>query len=394
MPGDGGACAPAAGATPLGTITRFVRRSPKLSPFAKRELRFNARVERYEMQAVARQILPSERVAFCLRFPSPFSRPHLVYSPQRKAAHLAGLSVCGSAWACPVCATRISERRRGEVEQAVSWVERAGLQLVMSTFTLSHGPTDSLAASLEALNGAYRRMQRRRDFAALRVAHGLTHSIKAVEVTWSPANGFHPHLHVLQVTRAGVDPDALQLELAAAWLPSLRAHGFSASVAVGVNVRATWEDVKDYVTKMGRTWGAPEELTKANTKKGKKDGLTPWDLLRSVRDSKNETHAARFREFALSMKGTRQLRWSPGFRALVGLSADRTDEDLAANWLDDDTLAYVLAWLDPFDWAAVKWCGPEAMAELEAAGDRHDRELVAAVVERCRARYFAEGWGL
>jgi hypothetical protein len=103
-------------------------------------------------------------------------------------------------------------------------------------------------------------------------------------------------------------------------------------------------------------------------------------------------HAARFVEYAIAMKGTHQLRWSPGFKKRVGV-ADRSDEDLAANWLDDDRWTYVLAHLTVADWAAVRYCGPAACADLESAGDTGDRDQVAAVIKRCQARYFAEGWG-
>jgi hypothetical protein len=317
----------------------------------------------------------------------------LVYSPQRKSAHLAGLTTCGSVWSCPVCSTRISERRRGEVARAVEYVERNGGMIVLSTFTLSHAATDSLAASLRALNAGYHAMCTRRDYRALRASYGLSHSIKAVEVTWGAKNGSHPHLHVLHVVNADVDPIALQESLSVAWLPSVRRYGFSASVDHGVDVRATWGDVEKYVSKLGRTWGAPDELTKANSKAAQGDRFSPSDLLRSYRDAGDELHGAKFRDYALTMKGTHQLRWSPGFKRLVGVE-DRTDADLAANWLDDDNWTYTLAHLTASEWAAVRWCGPTSMAELERAGDAGDRELVAAVVERCQARYFTDGWGL
>lgn len=380
-----------AASQPLGTNTEFVRRSSPESPVLKQNYRFAARVERYELQAVARSLLPAERIRVCMVCAGP-TGARVVYSPQRQSAHLAGVMVCGSPWICPVCATRISERRRGEVAAAVAYVERSGRRMVLSTFTLSHAPTDSLVASLAALNGAYRRMHRRRDFAALRASYGLSESIKAVEVTWGADSGFHPHLHVLQAVSPGVEVAALRRDLAGAWLPSLRSAGFRASVAHGVDVTAAWDEVAEYVSKLGRKWGAPEELTKANSKRGRAGRFTPADLLRSVRDSGDQVHAARFVEYAGAMKGTRQLRWSPGFKKRVGI-LDRSDEDLAANWLDDDRWTYVLAHLAPADWAAVRYCGPAACAELESAGDTGDRDQVAAVVERCRSRYFAEAWG-
>lgn len=375
----------------LGTNREIVGRSSRENPVQKRVYRFAARVERYELMAVAGELLPGEYVRYCMHSPAP-SGARLVYSPARKSAHIAGIKRCGSVWMCPNCSTLISERRRVEIAAAIAYVERNGGQIVLATHTLSHALTNSLRASLDALNGAYRTMQQRRDFKALRMSYGLIRSIKAVEVNHGK-NGFHPHQHTLYAVNAGIDIAALQRDLAAAWLPSVRRFGFSASAAHGVDVRGTFADVEKYVSKLARTWTAADELAKANTKTGRKESLTPADLLRSYRDTGNLAHAALFREYALTMKGTHQNRWSPGFKRLVGVD-DRTDVDLAENWLDDDKWTYTLAALSLTDWTAVRWCGPSACAELERAGDQCDRELVAEVVQRCRARYFAEGWGL
>jgi hypothetical protein len=235
-------------------------------------------------------------------------------------------------------------------------------------------------------------MHRRRNFIALRASYGLVHGIKGLEATHSLDHGWHPHFHVLQFLSPGLDVTAYSAALSAAWLPSLAAEGFSATVRRGVDVKATWGHVEKYVTKLGRTWGAADELTKANSKRGRKDSLTPMDLLRSVADTGDQAHATLFREFALTMKRKHQLQWTRGLKSLVGI-ADRSDEDIAANWLDDDQLAYVFANFSPADWAAIRYCGPEAKADLEAAGDRHDRVAVVRLVAEYRARYFAEGWG-
>jgi hypothetical protein len=262
--------------------------------------------------------------------------------------------------------------------------------LVLATFTLRHGARHSLEDSLAALTGAYRRMHRRRDFGALRASYGLTHSIKGTEVTWWPTNGFHPHLHVLQFLTPGLNVTAYTAALTRAWLPSVESEGFSATARRGVDVKATWDDVKDYVTKFGRTWGAADELTKANSKKGKRDSLTPWDLLRSAADTGDEIHTNRFREYALTMKGKHQLQYTPKLKRLVGIE-DRTDADLVV--LEDDQAAYYFAGFSPTDWAAIKFAGPAGKADLEAAGDALDRARVVELVAEYRARYFAEGWG-
>ncbi len=374
----------------LGTITVIVGRFASLRTQERRVLRRESRLEKYRFQQVARQILPKERIRVCCKTPSPYSSPHLKYSPLRERASIAGLMVCGSPWCCPPCAARIAEGRRSEVGQAIAWAKSQGLVVVLSTFTLRHGATHSLEASLTALTGAYRRMQQRRDFKALRLAYGLSHTIKVVEATWSSDNGWHPHLHVLQCLSPGLNVSAYSAALAKGWLPSVASQGFSASARRGVDVRATWGDVEKYVTKLGRTWGAEDEITKANTKRGRGDSMSPMDLLRSVALTDDQAHANLFREFALTMKGTHQLQWSRGFKKLVGVE-ERSDADLAV--LEEDQAAYWFAGFTVSDWRAIYFCGPEARADLEAAGDGLDRERVDQLLAEYRARYFSEGWG-
>jgi hypothetical protein len=93
------------------------------------------------------------------------------------------------------------------------------------------------------------------------------------------------------------------------------------------------------------------------------------------------------------MKRKHQIQWTRGFKALVGI-ADRSDEDVVYDWEAEDPAAYIWATFTPWDWAAIRYCGPEAKADLEAAGDRLDRARVAALLEEYRTRYFAEGWRL
>src|SRR5260370_41109162 len=74
---------------------------------------------RWQLQREARALLPDERVAFCMRRIQA-TAVDVLYSPQNQTAHFGGLMVCGSIWVCPLCAARISEYRRVEVEQAIA----------------------------------------------------------------------------------------------------------------------------------------------------------------------------------------------------------------------------------------------------------------------------------
>ncbi len=86
------------------------------------------REERYADREVARWLVPHERVARCLRYPHPLAADVQVLhgqGPQGGTARFGGLEICGSVWLCPVCAAKITERRRRELEGGVArWVER------------------------------------------------------------------------------------------------------------------------------------------------------------------------------------------------------------------------------------------------------------------------------
>jgi len=82
---------------------------------AKEEEQRRQRLFRWALQAEARQWLPHERVAECLRVVNPMALGvEVLHAPRQQAAHYKSLIVCGSVWMCPLCAAKISERRRSE----------------------------------------------------------------------------------------------------------------------------------------------------------------------------------------------------------------------------------------------------------------------------------------
>ena len=68
-----------------------------------------------------------------------------------------GVMACGSVWLCPVCASRITEGRRQELQQALS--ENTDLIPVMITATLQHEKGDRLFSLMDVLNASLRKMK-------------------------------------------------------------------------------------------------------------------------------------------------------------------------------------------------------------------------------------------
>ncbi len=339
----------------LGTLARFA------SAYGKpgETVALQPRVRRFMLQAGARDLLPNERVAVCLRRSIPGTPGvSVLYSPRQKAAHYGGLMVCGSVWMCPVCSAKISERRREELAAAVAaW----GGQIIMATFTLQHTAGDALVSLLDGLQEAMRKMRSGRRWMAIQDQHGMVGSVRALENT-DGINGFHPHQHVLFFVAGGVDVDVFEQQLRDRWLASVAKVGRYASPKWGLNVKATTADIAAYVAKWGKEpkWTAAHELAKAGSKRGHGDHSSMPELLESFVVLGDVEAGTRWREYAQAFKGRKQLVYSPGLRALLGLIAEeKTDEEVAAEAVED---AVVLAVLDLAAWRVV--LANDARAEL------------------------------
>ena len=111
-------------------------------------------------------------------------------------AFYTGLQICASVWACPVCAAKISERRRAELVAALAVARSMGMQVYLLTLTVPHGLGDDLKALLEQIHKAYSKTSSGRAGQNIRKLLGLRGTVRALETTYG-VNGFHPHLHIL-----------------------------------------------------------------------------------------------------------------------------------------------------------------------------------------------------
>ncbi len=357
----------------LGTIARFASaygKQGQMVPIPARELRFMR-------QAGARDLVPDERVALCLRRPIPGSASvSVLYSPKRKAAHYGGLLVCGSVWMCPVCAAKISERRRDELSVAIAaW----GGQIIMATFTLQHTVSDALGPLLDSLQDAMRGMRSGRRWMAIQEQHGVVGSVRGLEVTHGD-HGFHPHQHVLFFVSPGVDVDVFTQQLRDRWMASAARLGRYASPLWGLHVTAASADVAAYVAKWGKEpkWTAAHELAKAGSKRGRSGSSSMLQLLEWYVVMGDVEAGTRWREYALAFKGKKQLVYSKGLRALLGLIAEeKTDQEIVEEAVED---AVVLALLDLAAWRVV--LGNDARAELLTVASSGDPALVRSFLVR------------
>ena len=309
------------------------------------------RVERFALQSVARDILPESRTAKCLRIRAYDKDVEVWKSKEHGTASYGGLQTCGSVWTCPICAAKIAERRRLEIQDAMAQHRAQGGEVHLLTLTTPHTRFDALEELLARQTKALQAFLRDRKVKQVFTEMGYQGQIRAWEGTHgrkATNNGWHPHFHFLQFVL--VKADAAQLmdwktRLYLRWDAYCQKAGLgSPSFAHGIDLQ-DGQQASNYVSK----WGLEDEMTKAHIKKGKAGGETPFDLLRSVLADKEDKQAfALFAEFARCFKGKRQLSWSNGLKARFN-QVEKEDQELAAEIEDSaELLGQILAdqWRD------------------------------------------------
>ncbi len=335
-----------------------------------------SRDRRYNLQVVARRVLPdNSRLNGCLRTRIPRRTGVNLYAhPQYQSASYGDLMRCGSVWCCPVCAAKVSEKRRVELEAAITAHRANGGLVLLVSLTVAHGIGDDLSLLLQRFTAAERSMKQSGGYVRLKGRVGLVGTVRALEVTYGRTHGFHPHAHALYFVAADTDVTAFTAELFRLWQRAAERQGLTMN-GRGLDVRATVGAVGSYLAK----WGAAAELTNASAKRGRAGGLTPWELLAHF-DATGETWARdRFRDYAGAFKGRHQLTYSHGLKAALGLDSqpEKTDAELAAE------VEYGAVWvgeLSPEAWALV--VRHEARAAVLNAVVAGGWEAVEAVLVR------------
>jgi hypothetical protein len=202
--------------------------------------------------------------------------------------------------------------------------KKKGYGVYLVTFTLQHSHDDRLEDLVKALKDAYTRLKRGSPWERIEERFGIVGHITATEGTHG-GNGWHPHLHALFFTEKPLserDKGGLASLLSFRFVTMVKRVGRYASDYHAVDLR-DGQAACDYVTK----WGLENELTNHDEKDG--HGDTAFQLLSKY--GKGDKLAGNlFREWALTMKGKKQMVWSQGLRDLFGLDAEMDDLTLSA----------------------------------------------------------------
>lgn len=320
--------------------------------------------DRFSMQKVMAKLFPEQRVSKCLCCVQNNSKHISVFkSRSHGSISMSNLQTCSSVWLDPVCAAKITEKRRIEIKFGMDTHQAEGGSCTFVTRTFPHTKADSLISLRERLKKAEKIMKANYQYRKMLSAFGIIGDIKTLEITVSWHNGWHLHVHEIYFHKQGVFNGAANCtnpEYVAflenfekiffdIWHDVTLEAGFNEiSREHGLTVQ-NGDFAADYIAKFGKepqsNWSADAELTKAHIKKSR-SGFTPWDLIRLYRDTGDKDLVPIIQEYGNSMFGANQVQWSKGLKKNLGVG-EKTDEELAEE-LDD--VSDEIGVLSPVQW--------------------------------------------
>jgi hypothetical protein len=219
------------------------------------------------------------RVSFCGHAVAPYDSLSVnVVKGRNGKIFYNGLSQCAAYWRCPTCALKISEFRHRELYAITqNWLDESDQHHIsFVTLTMRHSLGVPLFAYMDVLLKEYRNFQQSRFMKDLRKSDFLYGQVKTLENTWSPRNGWHPHLHLLYFhkTKHIDNIPLIHDEIIERWHSRKRIKGSKAA-----NKAMLVSDVRD-LSKYVSKWDITAEMSKSNVKTAK--GLTPFGILQRL----------------------------------------------------------------------------------------------------------------
>lgn len=271
------------GSDPLGSNRCFVSPEGVSEGANKAHQEVIRRVSYWVRQSVLRrEFWGAARQAVCMYSASPeqfggLGVVQLVMNSESRKARVTGCVMCKSAYGCPVCAHRIAEQRRKEVNEAIVQAGMKGWGVYLVTLTSKHKRRDSLAAMKQQQAAAIRMMGMGKNNLKAKLNKlgvGFKGTIKVLETTWGQVNGWHPHIHMIVMTESKVECSVLDGVYREAWSKASAKAGLAEIGDSGVDVR-DGHKAGSYVAK----WGLVEEVTKGHLKQGRGGSVQPFQLL-------------------------------------------------------------------------------------------------------------------
>ncbi|CAN5124229.1 hypothetical protein BH11ACT5_BH11ACT5_02630 [soil metagenome] len=131
---------------------------------------------------------------------------------------------CNNEFLCPFCTMRMLCHDR----TAIKGVLRFAPTAEFATLTMAHTLDGLLDEQWSILNRAWARMTKGKAWDTFRARFAVSGYVRSFDCTWSPRTGWHPHWHVILVSRIELNPTELaqlRARLGSQWTRALAAVG-------------------------------------------------------------------------------------------------------------------------------------------------------------------------
>lgn len=324
-------------------------------PCSEHLKRSESRAVRFARRRVSQSITKLDRCAFCgIKMCGDDGLVKVRVS--NGVGGLVGLTTCGSVWACSVCSAKVNARRALEIGQAVGAAIEAGDWVVFATLTMRHKRRHGLAMLWAALAYGWHKTTNGKAWVLDVQRFGVVGFVRIVELTWGPINGWHLHVHALIFGTGDMDPagvDRLFDSMFGRWSRALVRKGLGAPLPAASDFHlVTGENagtvLGDYLAKLSAS--AIEDMdataigreltgTQGKVARARHGTQSMWQVLDEYGRTGDLDLRGVWREYEDVSKGKRQMGWTKGLRERYGVSAEKSDEDIAGEELgtaDDD----------------------------------------------------------
>ena len=263
-----------------------------------------------------------------------------------RPAGYAGLERCSSIWACPHCSATIRAGRAAEIEEAVTAHQATGGSVVFFTGTVRHHQGDKLEDTLGQVLDSWSRLRRNKGWRLMKKKYAIAHYIRAIEVTRSEKNGWHPHCHALLFLEGDITEEELQAlrsDLFHYWSSAVEALGGKRPTEKGLDLQKCDKEGKVLARYVGKIqekkkWTAGAEMARFDVKNGRGESISPFELLDDDSSISPDRRAVLWREYYLATKGRRAITWSRGLKKLYDIG-EKSDEEI-----QDEAQSTTLVW--------------------------------------------------
>jgi hypothetical protein len=330
------------------------------------------RRNRYRALGFLRQHSSQRRVQQCSFGLIP-GRSTVAVKVNEGGAYFANIRKCGAVHVCPICSPKVRAARAREIEVALAAHRATGGGVEFVTLTLRHHAVERLESLLGLVADGFRTVigsgRWVREWYLEREAFGVLGTIRTLELTHGE-NGWHPHLHVLVLTKTRLSDHERQIMQDGWWqrwswyLERKGHHGTTREHGIDWREVRSTADVSRYMAKVYDN--LHHEMARSDLKEARHGGRNPFRLLSDlVEAGKYDRQTGElnrdyvlWREYELAIKGRQFLTWSTGIKQLYGVD-ELTDEEHA----EAEVGGEIVFELDRLQWARVR-CSTERMAEL------------------------------